>query len=120
MDPISNVDRLVLVLRQKLEERSRTFSKTTHSAARSGRENVKSGIENVQALAALQGVDDRQVKRALIQSVLSDSFGANLINDAKFQQIVGRVVEALDDEPTTANLMNRIVSEMRAEAAKQV
>src|SRR5690242_7816440 len=96
MDPISNVDRLVLLLRQRLAERSRLAGSARVAVRPGAPERPPSGIDNVQALAAVEGVDDRQLRRALIQNILADQLGPKLINDAKFQQVVDRVTETIE------------------------
>jgi hypothetical protein len=113
MDPISNVDRLVLLLRQRLAEQAK--------AAAGRRDTVRlepgaAGLGAVQALAGLDDIDPRQLKRALIQNLLADSFGGALINDAKFQQIVDRVADTLQGEPASARLLDRVIEDLRASA----
>ena len=115
MDPISNVDRLVVLLRQRLLERSRTAGpKRSGGATRS--DPSPTGRAALQALATVEGIDDRQLKRALIQNILSDQLGGELINEAPFQQVVDRVTATLEGEQATARLMNRVVEELRLSA----
>lgn len=115
MDPISNVDRLVILLRQRLRERSRTAG-AKRGAGASRAEAPLTGRAAVQALAAVDGVDDHQLKRALIQNILADQLGGELINEAQFQQVVDRVTTALESEQATARLLTRVVGELRASA----
>ncbi|MDO8380135.1 hypothetical protein [Phenylobacterium sp.] len=114
MDPISNVDQLVLLLRQRLLERSKSHGVTARR--RSSSEQPASPLENVQALAGVDGVEERQLRRAFIQSILVDQLDARLINDAKFQQVVDRVTDALDDDAGSSRLLTRLVGELRASA----
>lgn len=115
MDPISNVDRLVVLLRQRLLERSRTSgAKRIGAAARNGASPT--GTAALQALAAVEGIDDHQLKRALIQNILSDQLGGELINEAQFQQVVDRVTATLEGEQATARLMAKVVEELRFSA----
>jgi len=113
MDAISNVDRLVLILRQKLAERAKVAAPKQQPSAAS-RQNT--GLHGVQALAAVDSVDDRQFKRAVIQSILSEQLGGDLINEAKFQQVVSRVTDALDEDATASKLLSRVASELRKSA----
>lgn len=115
MDPISNVDRLVLLLRQRLAERSK--SSGAAAPRRPAGERAATGMENVQALAAAEGVDERQLRRALIQNVLAEQFGEALINEAKFQQVVDKVTEALEADRDGARLLSRVTGELRASAS---
>jgi len=114
MDPISNVDRLVLLLRQRLSERA----KTTRGGpvAGSGRAQ-QAPAATVRALAAVEGMDDRHLRRALIQNLLSGSFGEQVVNDAKFQQVVDRVTQTIEADAETAKLLQRMVRELK-EAAR--
>lgn len=113
MDAISNVDRLVVLLRQRLMERAKAAP-----AARGAKqgETAERGRAALDALVAVEGVDDRQLKRALIQSVLADQFGSDRINDAQFQQVVERVTAALDGDPNGNKLLARVVQDLRAAA----
>ncbi len=111
MEPISNADRLVLLLRRKLLERSKS--------ARGGAK-TKSGIAAPQAptglhaLAAIEGVDERPLRRAFIQSLLDDQLGPGLINDAQFQQIVTRVADAIEEDAEASSLLSRLIADLRA------
>lgn len=114
MEPVSNVDRLVLLLRQRLEERDRArksagpiLRKTAPTAA---------GKSAVQALAATEGVDDKQFRRAIIQGLLTDRMGTAMINDAAFQQVVGRVVDVMEGDDQTRALLDRITEELKSMA----
>jgi hypothetical protein len=113
MDPISNVDGLVLLLRQRLAERSRP-ARTAGERAQAGSEMAQP--DAVRALAAVEGVDDKQLRRALIQSLLIDQFGKELINDAKFQQVVSRVVDIIEAEPASSDLLSSATRDLRASA----
>lgn len=113
MDPVSNVDRLVLLLRQRLMERSK--SEPARKAGKAA-ERHAGGLDSVQALAAVENVDDRQLRRALIQNLLAEQFGAGVINEAKFQQVVDRVTETLEADTAAAGLLSRVVTELRASA----
>lgn len=112
MEPISNVDRLVLLLRQRLDERARVAPGRAASAANIRRNDPPA----IQALAAVEGVDDRHLRRALIQNLLSESFGEKIINEAGFQQVVNRVTQTIEADVETARLLDRLVRDLKAAA----
>jgi hypothetical protein len=114
MDPISNVDQLVLLLRQRLTERSRASPGGQRDRTHSPSEPTQGSVHSVQALAALEDVDEHQLKRAVIQSILAEHFGAGLVNDAKFQQVVDRVTETLESETGAPLLFAQVVRELRS------
>lgn len=113
MDPISNADRLVLLLRQKLQERAKAAS--AGKAAGKANANVATPAEpsGVQAMAAIDGADERALRRALIQNLLADQLGPELVNDAQFQQIVSRVTEAIEEDQGASQLLSRLVADIR-------
>lgn len=114
MDPVSNANRIAMLLRQRLQERSNAA--TGQDGVRSGggapaRARGKGAVHNPDAIEAL---DDRKLKRALIEDILADQFGQALLNDAKFQQVIDRVTEALDADSACGALLARAVSDLRA------
>ena len=115
MEPISNVDRLVLLLRQRLRERDAVKggrAPTARARARVG------GAVTAQALASVAEMEERQLRRSLIQGLLSDQFGHSLVNEARFQQIVDRVVGALEADEDARALLERVTKELRQAGAR--
>lgn len=111
MDPISNADRLVLLLRLKLEERAKANASSRSNAK--PRTDAPTPPSDVRALASIDWSDERPLRRAVIQSLLADQFGADLVNDAQFQQIVSRVAEVIEDDAGAAELLTKVVAELR-------
>ena len=118
MEPITNVDAIVTLLRRRLVERSRreevSRSRRTarHPASRSD------GVATVRALAAIAGVSDQELGRTFVQSILTEQFGDGLLNDSKFQQVIDHVSRALTDDPQTSVVFRRVLDDLRAVAAR--
>lgn len=111
-DRVSPADQLVVILRQRLAEHSqRTKSGRPAPSDRQGEPS-----HAIQALAATEGLDDRTLRRALVQNVLARQFGSGVVNDAQFQQVVERVTETLADHAHGAELLDRLVQAIRAPA----
>lgn len=110
MDPISQVDQLALILRQRILDQSKTRSARRKG---SGGETRSSWVASLKTLAAADAVDDHQLRRALIQNILAEQFGRGLVNETKFQQVVERVVETLEADSSGSILMARCVAELR-------
>lgn len=113
MDPISNVDRLVIMLRQRLLERSRTAAnrkpggRTELEATPSP---AKSGIEALETIKEYKG---HTAHRAVIQGLLTEHFGIEVINDAQFQAIVSRVTGAIENDSEAAILLDAVIADLR-------
>jgi len=113
MDPVSNADRLVLLLRQKLQERAKSLTTSRASASAKSDVSARPSLTGVQALAAMDGADERQLRRAFVQHLLADQLGPALINDAQFQQIVSRVAETIEEDPSVSQLLSKLVADIR-------
>lgn len=117
MDPISNVDQIVLILRQRLQERTRAVTSKSKAPAAASNAGRPAKLLSVRSLASVEGVDDPQLRRTLVENILSDQFGADLVNEGEFQQVVDQVTTALEDDEQASALLTRLVSELRAGAA---
>jgi hypothetical protein len=113
MDPISGADHIVLLLRQRLSERARAAAKDK-AKSRQADDPGAAQTPVVQRLASIEGVDEHQLRRALVQNLLTEQFGASLLNDAQFQQIVGRVTDAIEEDTEASKLIVQVLSELRA------
>jgi DNA-binding TFAR19-related protein (PDSD5 family) len=113
MEPINNADRLVLLLRQKLEERAKAGTTARAGAKTQANTVAPAEASGVRALAALEGADERALRRAVVQNLLADQLEPQLLNDAQFQQIVSRVTDAIEDDPDAAKLLSRVIAELR-------
>lgn len=111
MDPIANANRIAMLLRQRLLERARTETQGKPSRATDRRMSARTG--GVRSVESIEGLDDRRLKRALIESILADHFGSDLLNEAGFQDVVDRVTESIAADPEGAGLLNQAVSEIR-------
>jgi hypothetical protein len=105
---ISNVDRVVLLIRQRLKEHAKSLNRTASSEAKS-----RAPLARVQALAALESLEPAQLKRVLIEQILAEEFGSELVNSASFQQIVQRVFETLETDNGARQLMDDTLGDLR-------
>lgn len=114
MDPISNANRIAMLLRQRLQERSKAAA-----AARAGRAGVGGSGDTarkgaVRSPDVVEALDDRRLRRALVEDILVDQLGSGLINDAKFQQVVDRVADAIAADADGAAVLARVMADLRA------
>jgi hypothetical protein len=112
MDPISNGGRLAALLRQRLLERSASTAGSRQS--REARGTPAQARSQVRAAGSIQGLDDRRLRRAVVENILSDQFGDGLVNDAKFQQVVDQVTAAIESDEGGAGLLATILDELRS------
>jgi hypothetical protein len=117
MDPVSNANRIAMMLRQRLQERAKAAG-----AGKPGRPDLGGRGETARKGAvrrpdAIEGLDDRRLRRALIEDILADQLGPALANDAKFQQVVDQVTEAIEADTDGAAVFAQVVSDLRGKPA---
>jgi hypothetical protein len=116
MDPVSpNVERMAALLRQRLMEREKLRKAGENAGAGQARGAV--GSRAVSPLLELGGLDATRLERALIENILVEGLGSDMINEARFQQVVDRVTHSLRSDPGTAALLSKMASEVRAAAS---
>jgi hypothetical protein len=114
MDPVSNANRIAMMLRARLQERAK--AQGAGRAARGERQGAREAATKgaVRSAEAIEGLDDRRLKRALVEDILTDQFGTALLNDARFQQVIDQVTDAIQADPEGAGIFSRVVEELRA------
>jgi hypothetical protein len=112
LDPILNVDRLIRLMRSRLEARakaSRTGQLLSEPQAADARE-----IDALLELVTGDDVPDRELKRALIGHILTEHFGPALRNEPRFREIADRVTETLESDPAGDALIAEAIKDLRA------
>ena len=109
MDPVSQADHLMAVLRRRLVERTRAKA----AQPRNHEAPTPRPLGGLHAVAALAEADRDQVRRACIQALLAEQFGQGLINDIEFQQIVSRVADAIGSDEKASLLLDQVIGELR-------
>jgi hypothetical protein len=112
MTNISQVDQAILLLQERLR---RLRSGETSGAARNVRVQSRTPRPAAQLrnVLAVEGVPPRQLRRALVRSLLADAFGEAVANDLSFQGIADQVTDILEADPDTAALLDRAVEQIR-------
>jgi len=111
---IGNVDQVLLLLREQLERSGRgrnaeRGARTTRSAAATAQP-----LERARALAALDGLPEEEVRRAVVRGLLLDAFGESMNNDPAFQAVIDNVLRIIADMPGGSELVDRAVAQLRA------
>jgi len=113
---ISAADRIVLILRQRLEAHERLCGKMRgQSTARTAGHSPEP--QGIGALLRTDGIDDAVLRRAFLQSLLAEHFGQAFLNDAHFQQVIDQVNRAIAEDPATDTLLSGFLSELRQRTA---
>lgn len=114
MDPIRNTDRFVALLRQKLAERAQG-GKTAkgENAADKTRQRGAEHVHGVATRAARVGQDNRKLRRTIVEQLLADRFGARLVNEPRFQEVIAHVDVLMAADPEIATMLDDVIAEIR-------
>lgn len=102
MDPISSADRIAALLKQRLLARAHTPERRT------GNDPVSVRIDLTTPVKPIEPDQERSRRRRLIQNILADEFGEKLINEFRFQQVVDRVLIAIESDEAGLALLFRV------------
>jgi hypothetical protein len=116
MDPVSNADRVVRILREQLERKSKTrvdgkSKPGTVDLVERGNARVAATVGSI----ARQGLDESALQRLIVEHLLVEQFGSQLVNDAKFQQIVDCVMDMIITDKGTRALLHQALVQLRAD-----
>ena len=114
MDAISNADRFVILLRQKLAERAQA-KKSASSLPVIGK--PVTGHDAIRAVAgrtARAGAEDNILRRTIVEQLLAQRFGAAIVNEARFQQIVDQVSELMASDSGLGDLFADVMAQAKA------
>jgi hypothetical protein len=113
MARIGNVDHVLLLLREQLQRVAKGRSAPRGAAADRVGASAARPLDRVRALAALDSLDEDEVRRAVVRGILTEEFGERVGNDAALQAIVDDVVRIIGDTPGGIELIDSAVAQLR-------
>ncbi len=115
MNPVSNTDRIVRQIRQRLEERSKAAIATKTNSADRIPLRGSAAVKAITSPIANAGVEENHLQRLIVEQLLVEEFGVKLANDAKFQQIIDRVTQSMVTDVSVKSLMREVIDQIRLE-----
>lgn len=107
MTKISNVDQVLLLLRQQLDRMATRAParRTTKTGSATGAE--RKALHRVRALAALGNLSDEDLERSFIHGLLVEQFGDDIANDPQFQRTVADVHRVIASDDASRRLLGQ-------------
>jgi len=117
MTRISNVDQVLLLLREQLQRAGKNREATRKSRTGDADPAAARPLDRVRALAALDTLNEDEVRRAVVRGLLIEELGEGIGNDAALQKIVTDVVRIIGEVSGGNDLLNRAVIQLKENRA---
>ncbi|HYD86001.1 MAG TPA: hypothetical protein VEA80_00860 [Vitreimonas sp.] len=118
MTRVSNTDQVLILLRAQLQRAERQRRREAGSAS-AGRTAGAGPLRRLQALVGEGALSDEDLPRALVTALLAEDFGAGLVNESKFQELVDQVGDLIERDATCSALLRACVAAIRSGAQQQ-
>ena len=117
MTRVGNVDQVLLLLREQLHRTGR--GRGPAAKAKAGQVETRSArpLDRVRALAALETLDEEELRRAVVRGLLAEQFGEAVGNDPALIAIVDQVSRIIGDTPEGRELMDRALTQLKESRA---
>lgn len=114
MTRIGNVDQLLLLLREQLQRAGKG-----RQAIRKSRIGPAAprALDRVRALAAMESLNDDELRNAVVRGILTEEFGEGVGNDAALQAIIDDVVRIIGETQGGPELIGRAVAQLKENGA---
>jgi hypothetical protein len=92
MTRISNVDQVMLLLRQQLQRMSKSDrQQKTGNVSAATPQRREAAVGRIEEITRADELSEDDLARTLVSALLVDEFGEAVANDPKFQSLVGEV-----------------------------
>jgi hypothetical protein len=117
MARIGNVDQVLLLLRERLQRAGK--GREAGRKSRTGRADPAAArpLDRVRALAALDSLDEDEVRRAMVRGILTEEFGEGVGNDPALRTLVDDVARIIGESSGGPELMDRAIAQLKAAGA---
>ncbi|HWU94986.1 MAG TPA: hypothetical protein VN029_05270 [Sphingomonas sp.] len=113
MTRVGNVDQVLLLLREQLQRAGRTRGVTAKSRAREAEASTARPLDRVRALAALDTLEEEDLRRAVVRGLLAEQFGEAVGNDPALIAIVDQVSRIIGETAEGRELMDRALAQLK-------
>lgn len=112
MTSIGRVEQAIILLKdrlRKLDERGRAAGTGSGAVQHSGETDA---LQSLRELVRLGQIDEHELRRAFVRTLLADALGEELVGSIEFQSIADQVSRMLEDSEAGSELMARALSEL--------
>lgn len=113
MTRITNADQVLLLLRSHLERSGRTRRKGGVGKTANSSSSRQTTLQRVQEIAQTDAMSDDDIRRSVISGLLIEEFGPEVVNDAKFQEVINDVTRVLSQNGKSRRLLDLAIEQLK-------
>jgi hypothetical protein len=111
MTGVGRVEHAIILLKDRLRQlgaRDRTASAGAADAQRAGGGDA---LQPLRELVRLGQIDEQELRRAFVRTLLADALGEELVGSIEFQSVADQVARILEESEGGSELMTRALAE---------
>jgi hypothetical protein len=112
MTRVGNVDQVLLLIREQLQRSGRGRG-ASRAALGASAEPASGPIERMRALAMLDTLEERDLRRAVVHGLLADQLGEGVANAPELVAIIDRVIRTIEETPEGRALTDRAIGQLK-------
>lgn len=113
MTRVGNVDQVLLLLREQLQRTARVRGGKTKAPVRDAEASTARPLDRVRALAALDTLEEEELRRAVVRGLFAEQFGEAVGNDPALIAIVDQVSRIIGETAEGRELMDRALAQLK-------
>jgi hypothetical protein len=113
MTRVGNVDQVLLLIREQLQRSGRGRGASRAARGASAERAASGPIERMRALAMLDTLEERDLRRAVVHGLLADQLGEGVANAPELVAIIDRVIRTIEETPEGRALTDRAIGQLK-------
>lgn len=112
MSEIGRVDSAILLLKERLRRLGERKSGAEQTSLVRAQPKAEARLEPLRALARQRGIAKRDLRRAIVRNLLSESMGDELTATLEFESVAERITALLESEDEGRAMIDRALAEL--------
>lgn len=113
MTRVGNVDQVLLLLREQLQRSGKARGASAKAPSARAESSSARPLDRVRALAALDTLEEEDLRRAVVRGLLAEQFGEAVGNDPAMIAIVDQVSRIIGEAAEGRDLMERAIAQLK-------
>ncbi len=112
MTSIGRVEQAIILLKDRLRQLGEKAPANAAGGTSAQKAGASDPLQSLRTLVRSGSVDERELRRALVRTLLAESLGEELVGSLEFQSIADEVARILDQSEAGRALMKKALAEL--------